>query len=257
MTGRLTQAESLLQDLGVERAEDIDLEAIAWDCGARIKSRKLFSCEARIVGRGDRAIITVDEAVQPRRRRFSIAHELGHWRYHRHRCTICRSDQIGNARSAVTDPERVADDYASDLLLPAYILYPMLRAVPKPTLKAMRGVADAFDTSLTATLLKVVALDRFAIMIVCHGKAGRRWFRSAPSVPRRWFPQECLDRESCAFTLLNGSEEEQQFPRRIGADAWFDREGAGRFEVLEQSFSLPNEEVVTILQFDDEEMMDG
>ncbi len=221
-----------------------------------MRYRRIEDCEARIVGLGGRAIITVDERVQPRRQRFSVAHELGHWRHHRDRCLICRAEQIGNARRPVTDPERIADDYASDLLLPRFMLEPMMRTVPKPTIRAMRGVADAFDASLTATLLKVVETDRWPMIVVCSSPKGRRWFRSSSSVPRRWFPNEGLDEESCASALLRGGAEEA-FSRRIGADAWFEVRGAGEFEILEQSYAVPNGEVVTILQIVDEEMLDG
>jgi Zn-dependent peptidase ImmA (M78 family) len=72
----LTAAEQVLADLGITDPSEIDLEAIAWTLGARVRYRPLESCEARIVGNGDRAIITVNNRSHPRRQRFSIAHEL-------------------------------------------------------------------------------------------------------------------------------------------------------------------------------------
>lgn len=255
MTRRLTLPERLLQRFGVERPDEIDVEAIAWSLGAKVKYRELHSCEARIVGREDRAIITVDTRVTPRRQRFSMAHELGHWHHHRGRCLICRAEDIGTGRRQATDPERVANDYASDLLLPRYLLDPILRGVRKPDLKAVREIASAFNASLTATLIKIVEADRYPMMMVCHGAGGRRWFQASASVPSRWFPREDLDPESCAFALLYGSSQEEGFPRRIGADAWFDRAEAQRYEVLEQSYALPNKEVMSVLLLNDAKML--
>lgn len=255
MNRRLTHAERVLQDFGIEQPDEIDLEAIAWRLGALVKYKPLHSCEARIVGRDDRAIITVDTGAIPRRRRFSIAHELGHWHHHRGRCLICRSDEIGNARRGPTDPERVADDYASDLLLPRYILDPMLKNVPRINVAAARKVADAFDASITATLIKILESDHFPMLLICHSREGRRWFRSSPSVPSRWFPQAELDHESFAFPLLFGSAPEETMPRRIGADAWFDRREAADFDLLEQSYSLPGNQICTILTITDPKMM--
>ncbi len=40
--------ERLLRSLGIERPEEIDLEAVAWSVGAKVKYRPLKSCEARI-----------------------------------------------------------------------------------------------------------------------------------------------------------------------------------------------------------------
>lgn len=256
MTRRLTMAESVLRDLGIAEPEDIDVEAIAWHLGAKVRYRELYSCEARIVGRGDRAIITVDDRIPQTRRKFSVAHELGHWRHHRGRCLVCRSDEIGDRRRSATDPERVADGFASDLLLPRYVLDPLLRKMKRPDLVAVRQLAARFGTSLTATTIKMMEADRFAMMLICHGEGGRRWFDASPSIDqRKWFPKTELDPESCAFAMFYGHAAEERFPRKIGADAWFERGDAGAFEVSEQSFGLPNREVATILVFTDDEMI--
>jgi Zn-dependent peptidase ImmA (M78 family) len=255
LSRQLSVPERILQDFGVERPEEIDLEAIAWELGARVKYRELKSCEARIVGRGDRAIITVDENAIPRRKRFSIAHELGHWHHHRGRCLICRSDEIGDSRRSVTDPERVADDYASDMILPRFMLDPIVRGMAKPTLKAVREVAEVFDVSLTATLLKIVEADHFPIIVICHSTKGRRWFRRAPSVPQRWFPQQELDHETFAFTALFGGNSNNQGSRRIPAEAWFDRSEAHHFDVFEETFQVAKDQICTVLLLNDPKML--
>jgi hypothetical protein len=70
----VTSAERLLQELGVMEPGEIDLEAIAFHLGARVRYRPLDGCEARIIGSNDAAIITVNERSSYRRKRFSIAH---------------------------------------------------------------------------------------------------------------------------------------------------------------------------------------
>ncbi len=102
----LSPAERLLQELGVTEPKEIDLEAIAYHVGARLRFRPLHGCEARIIGSGDRAIITVNSSSIPRRNRFSIAHELGHWHHHRGQCLVCRAEEY-RPRTA-SSPERVA-----------------------------------------------------------------------------------------------------------------------------------------------------
>jgi len=92
--------------------------------------------------------------------------------------------------------------------------------------------------------------------MVCHGQGGRRWFRSSRSIPDRWFPRDDLDADSYAFDMLFGGAQEQSYPRKIGADAWFDRSGAAKFEILEQSFALPNNEIATLLIIEDEDMLE-
>ena len=112
----LTPAEQLLQELGVTEPDEIDLEAIAFHAGARVRYRPLDGCEARIIGRGNAAIITVNAKSPYRRRRFSIAHELGHWHHHRGQSLVCRVEEY-RPHHALSS-ERVADAYAADLLMP-------------------------------------------------------------------------------------------------------------------------------------------
>ncbi len=59
----------------------------------------------------------------------------------------------------------------------------------------------------------------------------------------------------CAFDVLFGSDSEECFPRRIGADAWFDKPEAAEYEILEQSYTLPNKEVCTVLTIIDPKML--
>lgn len=251
-----THPERLLRNFGVRQPKDIDIEAIAWELGAKIRSRRLHTCEARIIGRNGRAIITVDDRVPPARQRFSIAHEIGHWCHHRGRCLVCRPEDIGGMTNrSVADPERVADEYASDLILPRYLLAPLLQEVSRLTINSLDEVAAEFGTSRTATLRKVVDLDRFPVMMVCSGRSRRRYFRASPSIPSKWFPRDEASPESSAFDMLFGAKKGFPTPRPVPATAWFDRNEASGLTIQEQSFSLPGSEVMTILTFTDRKML--
>ena len=251
----LGPAEQLLQALGVTEPRDIDLEAIAFDQGAVVKYRPLNGCEARIVGFGDRAMITVDNRHRPSRVRFSTAHELGHWHRHRGRSLMCRPDDIGNPRRSPMDPERVADSYAADLLLPRYLFVPRATALGATTFENLETLTDEFSTSMTATAIRLVEYGPEPAMLVCHGPQGRKWFNRPRNIPERWFPQEDLDADSYAFDVLHG---EDRRTRRvlIGADAWFDRHCADKFELYEQTFKVANNEILTLLVFKDEAMLE-
>jgi hypothetical protein len=45
-------------------------------------------------------------------------------------------------------------------------------------------------------------------------------------------------------------------PRRIGADAWFDRRDAERFEVHEQTMRTSPEETLTLVAISDPKMLE-
>ena len=171
----ISPAERLLQRFGIDDPKDIDLEAIAWRVGAIVKYRPLDGCEAMIVGNDRNAIISVKSTSMAERRRFSIGHELGHWHHHRRKLLFCTGREIGCLESRV-GPEQVADEFASDLLLPNYLFRPAARKIKRLNLKAVRDLATLFDASLSATLSKLATIDMFPIMVVRHAQDGRRWF---------------------------------------------------------------------------------
>lgn len=250
----MTRAERFLQELGVTEPEEIDLEAIAFYLGARVRYQPLDGCEACIIGNADAAIISVNSGSSRRRQRFSIAHELGHWCHHRGQALVCRVDDY-EPRNTLS-PERVADAYAADLLMPRYLFDPAARQYPNLTLKAVITLADMFDASLTATSIRVVDGNYFPALVVSHGVYGRRWFARAPMVPKHWFPKAGLDVESFAFDVLHAGKPADAHPRKIGADAWFDCWNAGTYDIHEQTMRTSAEEILTLLLISDQRMLD-
>lgn len=249
----LRVAEQLLQELGVTEPGEIDLEAIAFYRRARVRYRPLGGCEARIIGRENEAIISVRANSNPRRKRFSIAHELGHWHYHRGQCLTCRAEDY-RPRDTLS-PERVADAYAADLLMPRYLLDPLARQHKKLTFKAVTVLSEEFKVSNTAMAIRLVEGNHSPAVLVCHGTRGRKWFTRAPSVPERWFPQDTLDAQSFAFGILFGNSNDDPIPRKIGADAWFERWEAERYDLLEQTIRTGPDEVLSLVLIIDERMM--
>lgn len=244
---RLTGAEQLLQGLGITEPREIDLEAIAWHVGATVKRRILDGCEARIVGNGDRAIITVNAASALVRQRFSIGHEIGHWFNHRGRTLVCRAEDIGGHSNGSFFLERQADAFAGDLLMPGYILRPYLLQFKTLTFDLIREVARTFNTSLPATAIRLVEHGTWPAILVCHGQGGRKWFVRNRSVPETWFPANDLNVDSRAFSLLFGNDPDETRLRSIGAHIWFNRRDAERYIIQEQSIRSADAEVLSLL----------
>lgn len=178
-------AERLLLDLGITEPDEIDVEVIAYLAGAIVQYRPLPCGDARILGVGDRAIITVAAAASPARQRFSVAHELGHWHHHRGRLLACHAtDQLDPA--SLGDVEREADRYAASLLMPGFMMMPFVDAVPV-SMALAHQVAERFRVSLLAATLRLVDVHTGAFAIVVEGVDGRRWFKRSPALDPRWF----------------------------------------------------------------------
>ena len=253
----LKPAEKLLQQLGITEPNEIDLEAIAWTLGAEIKYRPIDGCEARIIGKADQAIITVNCNSHPRRQRFSIAHELGHWKFDRGRTLVCRADEFGSSRMKAPPEEKRADWYAADLIMPNYLLRPAMRSFSQMSLNSIGKLADIFNASLTASAIRIVETGDYPAIIICHGINGRKWFSRSSLVPARWFPRVDLQPESSAFTILFDEKcSNDSRLRGVYADAWFDRCDAHKFEIFEQTYRISNNEVLTVLIVEDDEMLE-
>jgi hypothetical protein len=251
-----TAAEQILQALGIEEPGEIDLEAIAWRMGVTVRYRPLDGCEARIIGDGSRAIATINERSTWKRQRFSLAHELGHWKYHRGRILVCRADDIGRHNEHAAPAEKAADGFAADLLMPRYLFEPVAAAYPKLTFQTVREIGRIFQTSRPATAIRLIEGRHSPALLICHGTNGRKWFVRSPDVPGCWFPRKDLDSESSAFGILFGGKPDDATPRKIGACRWFQRQEAGHYEVREQTIRTVDGEILTLVLIEDEAMLE-
>src|SRR5215210_6754803 len=76
------------------------------------------------------------------RQRFSLAHELGHWHHHRGKYLFCGPEQIGNPARGPLDPERQADEFASDLIFPDFMFRPAIGKLGRVLLSDVREIAE-------------------------------------------------------------------------------------------------------------------
>lgn len=159
------------------------------------------------------------------RRRFSIAHELGHFLIPTHRipaagmleCTAAQL-KIGNSRGL--DPrarmEFEANQFAAMLLMPPPILRLQLRQARQPCLPELVRLAKMFDVSKEAMARAFVdhARQSLAVIIVKDGKVVRTYrhernfpwldIKRGDRVPadsiwyqRNLLPGDCTDIEEC------------------------------------------------------------
>ena len=142
------------------------------------------------------------------------------------------------------------------IIMPRYLFAPRAAALDRIAFDSIGGLGQAFKTSLTATAIRLVDLDQFSGFVISHTPSGRKWFARSPSVPRHWFPREDLDVKSFAFGVQFGGRSDDGAPRKVSADAWFDRPGAARFMVREQTVRVARDETVSLVIIDDKGMLE-
>jgi len=239
----------LLAELGIEQPDEIDIEAIAQHCGATVTEEPLSGCEARIVGSGNQAIITVNSSSSVPRRRFSAGHELGHW--------LCDRGCISfgcTANSFVTEwsehnPERRANRFAAELLLPKSMFEPAAQGKPI-VVDTAKALAETFRSSLTATCIRLVECGSFPSLIVCTKEGQRKWFSRAPSVPRELWPNEVVGNSTLAYKLAQAQG--ITGPIEVDADEWISHKESSNYMIVEDSFRMENGFIISLLWWRDE-----
>ncbi len=245
---------ALLRELGITEPEDIKIEAIAEYCNATVVYEPLKGSAARILGFGDRAFITVDSQSRRERQRFSAGHELGHWMLDRGRVAsfVC-TEQVFATEWKSDNPERRANRYATDLLLPEFMFTPHAKNL-EITFETVRRLSAFFQTSLTTTAIRLVELGSFPAMIVCHTSQQRRWFVRGPDVPDAIRLREKPGAYTVAYDLLRGTAINEG-PIDVQSDGWITHPDSRRYLLREDSIRIGDYYVLSLLWWKDERQL--
>lgn len=119
------------------------------------------------------AIVYNENIQSPGRRNFTLAHELGHYLLHRHLAADgiqCEPRQMLDWKSVYGQIESQANTFASFLLMPLDDFREQIKG-QKPTMELMVHLADRYDVSKSAAILKWLDItDKRAMIVV--GKEG-------------------------------------------------------------------------------------
>lgn len=252
MTSPSELASHLLDRLGIQGKPD--LVQIAHRIGLRIKEVNAEAFEGSLVRAldGPKGIIAVKQSIREHsRKRFTIAHEIGHYVIPSHRTleNVCTSKMVESWQKGLNHAELEANEFAVELLLPTRYVREPLR-LNDPSLKTIGRVANQFETSLTATTLRFVSLTDLPCVAVWSEAKRARWYRRSNAFPF-YLSKEILPCDgSFAYKLFEGNSAPDDFAE-IPAETWLDRRDADRVvRALEHSIGLPNyDAVLTLLQF--------
>lgn len=241
--------EALLWQHGVVEPEHIDLDAIAASEGVEVRYRALDGCEARLVVFGERGIISVKPESKYRgRQRFSLAHELAHWMCDRTiGGALCAAEDISPSNTEAKDRESSANAYASQLVLPDYLVAPRAAGLGF-TIDAAEALAGIFRSSLTAAVLKLLRHTDRAAAVLCHRPSGGRWFRKSRTLPPDAYILDELHYDGPAIKLLYGAEGGRTRAHAEPAARWMSGSSTRGKDVCCQSLKLPDGAVLTTLE---------
>lgn len=236
-------AVRVLGEFGLDDVIDIDLRDLVFARNILYREAPLGDCEGRIVfGNKGHAIITVNsETSYLPRKRFSIAHELGHYEL-KHR-EIHYDNEASLDYYKFGNQEAEANEFASELLLPSAQFEKAVRGKAfSPS--QVDDVARKFGTSLSSALFKYVDYGPHPIVVIYSYNGRVKYFRKSQAFTRR-----LID-----FTNLpvpNNSVTEEWFKdhtvyrlddiQTVDMAVWFDLSHRFRFDDCDEMSSMCNE----------------
>lgn len=163
----------------------------------------------------------------------------------------CKRSDIGPQRANPGGSESQANLFASQLLMPDYLFRPMSARLPL-TFESARPLRERFQTSLTATAIKMVRTGHYPGMVVCHEHGRLKWAMPGPDLPRSLQPVRELDSDSQAYDLWKVGSASDTRPQLTSAETWIDCESAEDYELVEHSILVADGVTVTLLWWKDE-----
>jgi Zn-dependent peptidase ImmA (M78 family) len=182
------------------------------------------------------------------RKRFTIAHEIGHYVLPHHGqagSCLCSSDDVESWAQAISEHEREANVFAGELLLPRASLSKKVGR-SHPTFDVIRDIADTFSTSLTASAYRVIDLTGFRAAIVWSTRGVVRWFKSSDEFDAFVSVGERIEPGTYAYDCFQGKRVPDEL-KSVRANLWLTSKEASPY-VLEHSIWMPTyESVLTLL----------
>jgi len=244
------KAGTIVRDLKITAPDEISIEDIAWTRGALVIEDGLRGADARLIHTpGIRpAIIRVNATISPPgRKRFAIAHELGHLELKHSPGGLieCADREFLLWYKSQNEKEVEANVFAAELLMPEKFFSRKLEKT-LPSMELVELLAEEFQTTLTAAAIRYIDLcgERCALVFSTDGVIV--WSHRSPEL-HHWIPPK---RKLSSFSYAADFFSKGTVPRNmetVRLDAWV--EGGSEWEQMkEQSRALSSyNSVLTLL----------
>lgn len=249
------KARGIVTALGLDEPDKIDVEAIAMFLGLLCVPTTITGAEGRLVRGANGGVIRVRTGnTTEGRRRFTIAHEIGHFELHRDKqSSRCTAADLHSWAGPGRVEEYQANVFAAELLMPERLFAFHCRGV-RPCLDHVDYLSGLFRTSLTATAIRFVEFCREECAVVFSKNGRICWSYPGLEFRFKYLPHSDLDQYTLAYDHFHkGSGERTQ--QSIDASAWFPQIKFRQNAMLkEQSWKLGDYSAVLTLLWIDQEI---
>lgn len=246
------RAEDLISELRIADPSEIHVEDIAMTQGALVLEGGLSGAEARLTISPKISFIRVNSNIRELgRRRFGIAHEIGHLTLHRGHgaIEICSQDDLVLFASS-QEKERQANAFAASLLMPQQMFAPRCN-LTLPSLAAIGRVAQEFEVTLTAAAARFIEFCPHRCCLVVSKNGQIHYHRRTTDFGYFLSPSTELRPLTYAADFYKG----KGIPKgmhSVPADSWLDGPKLDTSKrIMEDSIAMPSyNAVLTLLWID-------
>lgn len=234
-------AAAFLDHFGLKWLDDI--EAIALGLGLRIEEVPVRAFEGGLlrIKEANAGTILISNSIRDAgRRRFTLAHELGHYLLPNHGRGegYCRGQKLDSWGSSLSRMEREANEFAAEVLMPAPLISDLLAA--EPDYASASKISQRCESSLSASAYRLAELTshRFAVIWSENGQV--KWSKGSKEFQAEFrVRHDACDHSTLAAKCFAGKEVPMGYDL-VKADSWlYEGNLCSGAELLEHSISIP------------------
>ena len=247
------EANKVLKSFYVGAPEEIDLNVIANLCKLSIEHGSIDSCEGRLISNPHGGIIRVGNNQSEERMRFTIAHEIGHYRLHKKVLIIDNQQNLNTWHDQSIETE--ANIFAAELLMPEFLFVQELRG-KTPSLELVNKLSRRYKTSKLASAIQMIEYTNEPCALVYSACGKIKWCKRSHCFAEMGFYipiHEDLHKYTLAYELSQNQDNSMNMRGKTLAKAWLSgyEENNNNDDVWEDSARY-GEDIISIIFVEDD-----
>lgn len=184
MSNGIIHAQRLIEKYAITLPNEIPIEDIITNEGPYILEKPIDGAEGRFISYEDYALITVNSRIKDtNKKRFVLAHELGHFEMHRNLQPFYKDTENDLWEYKSNKKYEVeANEFSAELLMPTKIFLKVSKK-EKFSLKFVQEIKELFGTSLMATAIRFAEKGNDPILLICSQNNIVRWYAKNNDFP--------------------------------------------------------------------------
>lgn len=219
-------AQRLLNEFGIEHPNDFTIEDLIHARDIILEEKKISNSDGRIVFGKSKTKISINSDIKyVGRRRFTLAHELGHFELHHNLNTHLEDNALTLDYFKNGGQEYEANQFATELLMPrkSFIAYTQGK---KFSPELLRDITEHFETSITSATFRYLELGQHPIFLfhcrdkkVIYWKNTSNYYRKVKDITKLQPPTDSVAMEFFNDGTIYRKDESAQ---EIVKSTWFE-----------------------------------